>query len=246
MNGIRKLPMKPVLIVQQVLLDTPDYFVDFLTEKGIPYDLRQMESGDALPDSIKAYSGYCMLGGPMSVNDEIHFPFLRTEKALAREAVANDIPVIGHCLGGQLMSVAFGGKVSAASYPEIGWNPIRILNPASASKWFGGKMQVELFQWHNESFSIPDNATQIASSHYCENQAFVINDIHLAMQFHCEVNRSKVLHWAMHEKMDIDAVLHLPTVQSSETIINTIDERIKASQQLARAIYSRWILALKH
>jgi GMP synthase-like glutamine amidotransferase len=238
--------MKPVLIVQQVLLDTPDYFLDFLIAKDIPYDLKVMESGDVLPSTIKNHSGYCMLGGPMSVNDEFNFPFLRIEKSLAREAVANDIPVIGHCLGGQLISAAFGGKVTEAIYPEIGWNPIRVLNPASASKWFGGKMNVELFQWHNETFSIPDNATQIASSHYCENQAFVINDIHLAMQFHCEVNRDKVRYWATHEKADIDAVLHLPTVQSSDAIINTIDERIKASQQLAHAIYSRWILALKH
>nr|WP_315475752.1 type 1 glutamine amidotransferase [uncultured Undibacterium sp.] len=241
--------MKAVLVVQQVNLDTADFFIEFLNELGIAYDLRNMEAGDLLPDSIKTYAGYCMLGGPMSVNDEANFPFLRQEKELVREAIALSIPVIGHCLGGQLMSVAMGGAVKKAILPEIGWHAIQSIPENiglnTSNKWFGDQTDFTLFQWHNESFSIPPNAVKIARSLHCENQAFVINDIHLAMQFHCEVSQEKVAYWALNEKADIDALLHLPSIQSSEEIFAELPLKICESQVLARSIYGHWAKALK-
>ena len=236
--------MKPVLIIQQVQHDTPDYFEDFLLEQNIPYEIRLMHDGERPPESIAAYSGYCMLGGPMSVNDEEHFPFLRQEKALVREALERDIPMIGHCLGGQLISTALGGTVSAAAIPEIGWSQIQINEEAAARDWFGQRSCVELFQWHNETFSVPANARLIASSAHCRNQAFIINDKHIAMQFHCEVKQDKVHYWATKEKDDIDAVLHFPGVQSSESIVDSLQERIPRSNTIAHIIYSRWIRSL--
>jgi GMP synthase-like glutamine amidotransferase len=236
--------MKPVLIIQQVPLDTHDYFEDFLIGQQIPYEIRHMHAGEQPPESIADYSGYCMLGGPMSVNDEENFPFLRQEKALVRQALELDIPVIGHCLGGQLISTALGGTVSAAPMQEIGWCPIDVVDDREARVWFGGHTRVELFQWHNETFSVPDNARLIASSEHCQNQAFIINDKHIAMQFHCEVKQNKVKHWAINEKQDIDSVAHLPSVQSSEFIVSTLKERIPHSNALAHSIYSRWIRSL--
>jgi len=236
--------MKPVLIIQQVKSDTPDYFVDFLTGQQIPYEIRRMHEGDLPPESIASYSGYCMLGGPMSVNDEENFPFLRQEKALVREALELDIPVIGHCLGGQLMSTALGGTVTPAPFQEIGWSAIQIAGDDEAKEWFGGHSMVELFQWHNETFSVPYNARLIASNEFCRNQAFVIDDKHIGMQFHCEVNQEKVRYWATSEKHDIDAVLHLASVQSSEYIVSTLEQRIPQSNALAHSIYSRWIRAI--
>ena len=233
--------MKPVLIIQQVLHDTPDYFEDFLISQNIPYEIRHMYRGELPPESIAAYSGYCMLGGPMSVNDEANFPFLRQEKALVRQALERDIPMIGHCLGGQLISTALGGTVGPAPEPEIGWCRIAVHDDSQAREWFGGHASVDFFQWHNETFSIPANARLIASSAQCVNQAFVIGDRHIGMQFHCEVNQDKVCYWATEEKADIDAVLHYPGVQSSESIIATLPERIPHSNALAHGIYTRWL-----
>jgi len=233
--------MKPVLIIQQVLHDTPDYFEDFLISQNISYEIRHMHRGELPPESLAGYSGYCMLGGPMSVNDEANFPFLRQEKALVREALALNIPMIGHCLGGQLISTALGGTVSSAPMQEIGWCQINVADNAEARDWFGGHASPEFFQWHNETFSIPANARLIASSAHCANQAFVIGDRHIGMQFHCEVNQEKVQYWAEQEKADIDAVLHLPSVQSSESIVATLPERIPQSHTLAQSIYRRWL-----
>jgi len=223
--------MKPVLIIQQVWHDTPDYFEDFLIAHHIPYEIRHMYRGELPPESISGYSGYCMLGGPMSVNDEEHFPFLRQEKALVREALAQDIPMIGHCLGAQLISTALGGTVSAANLTEIGWCEIEVSDDPEARQWFAGRACVEFFQWHNETFSIPDKARLIAGSVHCAHQAFIIGELHIGMQFH----------WATQEKADIDAVLHLPSVQSSESIVASLPERIPKSNALAHGIYSRWL-----
>ncbi|MET3105796.1 GMP synthase-like glutamine amidotransferase [Oxalobacteraceae bacterium GrIS 2.11] len=238
--------MKPVLIIQQVLHDTPDYFADFLNEQQIPYEIRRMHDGDLPPATIAGYSGYCMLGGYMSVNDEDNYPFLRQEKALVREAMELDIPVIGHCLGGQLMSTALGGTVSPAHLAEIGWSSIQVADDDEALAWFGGHRTVEFFQWHNETFSIPYNARLIASTAHCRNQAFIIDGKHIGMQFHCEVNQTKVQHWAVSEKDDIDALRDLPSVQSSDYIVTTLSEHIPHSNALARCIYARWIQSLAH
>ena len=233
--------MKPVLILQQVATDTADYFADFLTAQQIPFEVRHLYAGELPPKSIAGYSGYCMLGGPMSVNDEVGFPFLRQEKELVRQALAADIPMIGHCLGGQLISVALGGTVQAAATTEIGWHSITIADNEASAEWFGGNSSCQFFQWHNESFSIPAGATLIASNDNCRHQAFTIGDKHLAMQFHCEVNAYKVGYWAREEKADVDALLHLASVQSSESILASLAQRIPASNALAHSIYSRWI-----
>ncbi|PRC91747.1 type 1 glutamine amidotransferase [Solimicrobium silvestre] len=236
--------MKPVLIIQQVVLDTADYFIDFLATQNIPFELRQMHAGELPPASIFGYSGYCMLGGPMSVNDEENFPYLRQQKALVREALAAGVPMIGHCLGGQLMSTALGGTVTTTALPEIGWSSIQVTDTQAAQDWFGGHSTFDMFQWHNETFSIPHGAKLIASSAHCPHQAFIIGDKHIAMQFHCEVKHSKVRHWAIEEKADIDALQHLASVQSSDSIVETLNQRIPASNAMAHIIYSRWIRSL--
>jgi GMP synthase-like glutamine amidotransferase len=185
-----------------------------------------------------------MLGGPMSVNDEATYPFLRQEKALALDAMGSHIPVIGHCLGGQLMSVALGGVVTAAPSPEIGWCSIQASDASAAQEWFGGRNRFKLFQWHNESFSIPERARRIATGEHCRNQAFVVNERHVAMQFHCEVERDKVAYWATEEEQDIHALLHLPSVQSRGQILGSLDAAIASSRTVAHSIYTRWIRGL--
>lgn len=237
--------MKPVCIVQQVHHDTPDYFVDFLAEAGIPWQVYRMDLNDPLPDDITQFSGYCMLGGPMSVNDDEELPWLKREMAMVREAMAADIAVIGHCLGGQLMAKALGGSVSRVPKGEIGWSEIRMHDEADAHRWFGGDNPVRLFQWHNEGFSLPTDARLIAGSPHWSHQAFTIGDKHLGMQFHCEVKADKVAYWATEERSEIEVLKHLPSVDSADSILASLPVAIPESNRIARHIYSEWIKGLK-
>ena len=127
--------MKPVVIFRHVAVEGPGYLATFLEAQGIPWQLIKVDEGDAIPESISAFSGMVLMGGPMSVNDEL--PWIGPVLDLIREAVAADVPVLGHCLGGQLMSKALGAVVTQNSIKEIGWGEVAVSPNDIAHSWFG-------------------------------------------------------------------------------------------------------------
>ncbi|MCW5672922.1 MAG: gamma-glutamyl-gamma-aminobutyrate hydrolase family protein, partial [Hydrogenophaga sp.] len=124
-----------VLVLQHLFEDGPGFLGEWLDAQGLPWHLRCAEAGDLYPASVRGYRGLAVLGGAWGANDER--PTLRQAEALIREADALGIPVIGHCLGGQLMAKAFGGEVARLQQPEIGWWPISHTGSATARDWFG-------------------------------------------------------------------------------------------------------------
>jgi GMP synthase-like glutamine amidotransferase len=237
--------MKPILIIQQVWHDTPDYFLDFISAHAIPHDLRRMDLGHLIPSRAKGYSGVCVLGGPMSANDGNTLPWINEQIALMHDAVKERVPVIGHCLGGQLLAKALGGSVQKSLQTEIGWHAINVIDEKAKALWFGGLSSLTLFQWHNESFSIPARTTHIASTEICPNQAFSADDIHLGMQFHCEANAKKLHYWAEYESHEIDQCAHLNSVQSAASILTSLDEKVAQSHLQADFIYTQWCKGLR-
>jgi GMP synthase-like glutamine amidotransferase len=180
----------------------------------------------------------------MSVNDDL--PWIPAVLSLIRGAVARDVPVLGHCLGGQLMARALGGRVGRSPAPEIGWQPIALnADPAAASAldaWFGSDALPAVFQWHYEAFTLPPGATQLASSPACPVQAFALGP-HLAMQFHVEVDAAKLRLWsgALDEAF-LEAQAAFPgSVQSGAAMCERAAGRLTAQQALADRIYRRWL-----
>ena len=127
--------MKPVLIIRHAATEGPGFLGDFLTSQNIPWVLIKIDEGEQLPTSAIDYSGVAMMGGPMSVNDDL--PWIAQEVYLIQDAVKHEVPLIGHCLGGQLMSKALGAKVSANKCKEIGWGSAFAANCSEAKNWFG-------------------------------------------------------------------------------------------------------------
>ena len=133
------------------------------------------------------------MGGPMSVNDELEW--IPGVLGLIRAAVAKDVPVLGHCLGGQLISKALGGTVSRTTVKEIGWGQVNVAADAVAQAWFGpGCDAFVTFQWHGETFSVPRGATPVLSSPWCQNQGFALGP-HLGLQCHIEMTAELVRSW---------------------------------------------------
>ena len=126
-----------------------------------------------------------VLGGPMSVNDENAFPWLIEEKRFIRECVAAGKPVLGICLGAQLIASALGARVYPNRFREIGWFPVRGL-PARHGSTFSFPRSLEVFHWHGETFDLPEEAVPIARSDGCDNQAFQIGRSVIGLQFHLE------------------------------------------------------------
>lgn len=124
----------------------------------------------------------------MSVNDDL--PWLQPVFELIRTAVADGVPVIGHCLGGQLISKALSGAVTRNPVKELGWGEV-MATAAAARDWLGDLERFAAFHWHGETFAIPPGATRILRSAYCENQAFVMGP-HLGMQCHVEMTAAMI------------------------------------------------------
>nr|WP_240744240.1 type 1 glutamine amidotransferase [Desulfopila sp. IMCC35006] len=125
------------------------------------------------------------LGGPMSVNDEERFPWLRIEKELIRQTIKAGKPVLGICLGAQLIASALGESVYPNRRKEIGWFPVQGLAHEDASI-FSFPPSVDVFHWHGETFDLPDEAVLLARSEACENQAFQVGRRVIGLQFHLE------------------------------------------------------------
>jgi GMP synthase-like glutamine amidotransferase len=234
--------MKPVAVFRHSATEGPGYFATFLAERSIPLELIRIDAGDPLPQDIGAYSGLVLMGGPMSVNDDL--PWIPAVLDLIREAVRRDIPVLGHCLGGQLMAKALGGTVSRNPVKEIGWGEVQVLANPNAEIWFDGAPRTFFsFHWHGETFTIPEGATRILESPYCANQAYVMGK-HLGMQCHVEMTPEMIEAWCAAGAHEI-AAAHSPAVQTPEQMAVDMDMRVKALNAVATQLYQHWITGLK-
>lgn len=235
--------MDPVLVFRHSPIEGPGYFADFLERRRIPWRLVRIDAGDAVPANLNGVSGVCLMGGPMSVNDDL--PWVPPVLQLIRDAVAQDVPVIGHCLGGQLMAKALGGSVKTNPVKEIGWGEVRITNAEAARPWLGETAQPMLaFHWHGETFSLPPGATRILESDHCANQAYVLNDRHIGMQCHVEMTPELIASWCEHGADEIAASAS-PAVQTPAAIQADMSARTAALHALADKIYSCWIQRLR-
>jgi GMP synthase-like glutamine amidotransferase len=230
--------MKPIAIFRFSPIEGPGYFSDFLNKHEIPWHLIKIDEGDSVPKSINSFSGLCLMGGPMSVNDRLSW--IPEVLGLVRDAFVRDIPMIGHCLGGQLMSKALGGRVRPNGLKEIGWSKLFPARSSQAEKWFGefSKAPFSVFQWHGETFDIPLKAELIATNSYCRNQIVSFGP-HLAMQCHVEMTSEMISSWC--EQWESEQCKISTTVQGPLEIISRAAQGLPELHQLADTIYGHWI-----
>lgn len=235
--------MRPVAIFRHSATEGPGYFAIFLEQQGIPWHLIAIDEGESIPLTVDGFSGLCFMGGPMSVNDPL--PWIAPVCALIRDAVAKDVPVIGHCLGGQLMSKALGGQISKNPVKEIGWGETCGEDGQLAQDWLGrfaGKAAMA-FHWHGETFSLPPGATRLVGNAHCANQMFVLGP-NLGMQCHVEMTPEMIATWCEQWADEAAAVADLPSVQNPEQMLGEIEANLANMRQLSEQLYSVWIKGL--
>lgn len=234
--------MKPVAVFRHSATEGPGYFATFLAQRNIPMELIRIDAGDPVPANVEAYSGLVFMGGPMSVNDDL--PWIPPVLKAIRTAVRLDIPVLGHCLGGQLMSKALGATVGRNPVKEIGWGEVRVLDNPVAHAWFGDAPAHFLsFHWHGETFTLPPDATRVLESPYCANQAYVLGK-HLAMQCHVEMTREMIEAWCAVGADEIKAA-DSPAVQTPEQMAVDMEAKLAALNGVAARLYAHWLQGLK-
>jgi GMP synthase-like glutamine amidotransferase len=240
--------MKPILIFRFSATEGPGFFSTFLDEQHLPSQLIKIDEGDAVPSSVLDFSGLVLMGGPMSVNDEL--PWIEPVLTLIREANQAGLPLLGHCLGGQLISKAFGAKVTSNNVKEIGWGEVQVSANEIAQSWFGEMEVFNSFHWHGETFELPLGATHILASANCHNQAYALGK-HLALQCHIEMTVPMVQSWCEHgaEELMQAAASHDPIysgVQQADAMQQDLPLHCFFLNKVARQVYAHWIKGLQH
>lgn len=201
----------------------------------------KLDAGESVPRDARKYSGLVFMGGPMSVNDSL--PWIAPALELVRDAVRKDVPVLGHCLGGQLMAKALGGVVERNRVKEIGWGEVRIADNEVAREWVGELQSFESFHWHGETFSIPPGGTRVMENTHCANQAFALGK-HFAMQCHVEMTSELIESWLGSGAQEIAESRASPGVQDPAEIRRDMGERVARLNEVANRIYERWMEGL--
>lgn len=233
--------MKPVIIFRHALTEGAGFFGTFLNQQQIPWQMVRIDQGESLPTSMQEYSGMALMGGPMSVNDDL--PWIPPLLALIHEAMAMDIPLLGHCLGGQLISKALGAAVTQNLVKEIGWGEVTVHASNEAQHWFGDLAHFNSFHWHGETFALPAEATHLLSSKHCINQAYAFGK-HLAFQCHIEMTVDMIKTWCAAGAAELAESADSPGVQQAEEIQRDVYTRIAALNAVAESVYTQWIKGL--
>ena len=232
--------MRPVAIFRFTPTEGPGHFAEWLDARGIPRRVVALDEGEAVPGSPEAFSGIALMGGPMSANDPL--PWNPPLLGLLRSAVAVDVPVIGHCLGGQLLARALGAEVTRTPRPEIGWSEVTTTAAPDTRRWFGERAGFTTFQWHYEVFSLPPGARRVLTNEVNAEQAYTLGK-HIGLQSHPEMTRAMVETWCRTGAAELP-VQTAGAVQSRADIVEDLDARLRALGSVADALYAHWAKGL--
>ena len=184
------------LVLQHLRIEPTAMIGAVIEDAGHNIEVVRMDRDESVPQSLSGFDGLIVMGGPMSANDT-HLPFIIDEIKLLRKAIEIDLPVLGLCLGAQLLARAAGAEIVGSPVRELGWLPVHRTWDAVDDPLFSNLRDdgLMVFQWHGETFTLPDAATLIATHPDVPNQAFRIGSSQYGLQFHIEVDRAIIESW---------------------------------------------------
>ncbi len=185
-----------LLVLRQVPHEHLGTFALAMISRNMIYQYVDLYQNDSKDISLNNIDGLIILGGPMNVHETDKYPFLEIEDRLIKKAIEKDIPVLGVCLGSQLIAKALGSTVKQNKEKEIGWYLLETTEEGGKDNLFKHLNTEEtVFQWHGDTFDIPEGAVHLAQSSLCRNQAFRYGSKVYGLQFHIEVTPQMILEW---------------------------------------------------
>jgi GMP synthase (glutamine-hydrolysing) len=227
--------MKRVLFIQHGEQDVPGLFASAMETAGIELERVESWRGEPLPD-IAAFDGVAIGGGGMSAYETDEYPFLAAEMALIRAARGARKPLLGICLGAQLMAAALGAKVFLNRVREIGFHEVRFTEAAAADPvWAECAPAFKPVHWHGDTFTLPRGAELLASSDLTAHQLFRIDGLHYGIQFHLEIDLPVLTAMVGSDTGDLKAAGIDPDV-----LLRDAREHLPRIEPAARAVFARW------
>lgn len=230
--------MSDILILTHIDYCPPGHLATVLDEVRLDFHTLRVDLGELEGIDLDRPKAVAIMGGPMSVNDPL--PWLASEIAALQHFIRRDIPLIGHCLGGQLLAKALGAEISRMPYTESGWQLLEQVHGAASSPWLAHvPQQFPVFQWHGDTFGLPQGAQPLLSSPWCDNQAFSWGEKIFAMQGHPEMTEALVRQWLGDWLHLLDE--HQPSQQSQVQMLDDLPGKIAALNQVAEGFYRHWL-----
>ncbi len=215
---------------------------EVLKEHGVRFRPVNLFDGEGLPRDTSDLEGLVVMGGPMNVDDSARFPFLIPELQLIEKVLSEKKPILGICLGAQLIAKALDARVYANKKREVGWHPVTFTSAARSDVHFSKFPDpLKVLQWHGDTFDLPNGAVHLARSRHCENQAFRWGKSTYALQFHLEATPAMIAQWsgtAGGRAYAEDAG------ESAEAIVQATPKAFAELQPHARAFFSRYAASL--
>lgn len=226
----------PVLAFRHVPFEPLGLIADALWARGFEYQYVDLAADPDFDPPLDQADALIFMGGPMSVNDPL--PWITRELSLIERGLARNLPLLGICLGSQLIAKALGSLVYPNPVKEIGWAPVYLTDAAASDPLLGGIAGPEtIFHWHGETYDLPRGAELLAYSDACRNQAFRIGDNVYGFQFHLEATPEMITQWRLEDANEGDM----------REVTTPIDVNLNRGRlaELAEIVFGRWCNLVK-
>ena len=228
-----------VLVLQHIACEPPGVYEDVLRERRAEIHRVELDEGEPLPGR-RGFDAIIAMGGPMGAEDDAELPWLSDERRLIAESVRSGVPFWGVCLGVQLLAASLGARVYAGPKPEVGFLPVTLTAAAAADPVFQGlPHELLTFQWHGDTFDLPEGGVRLAGSPAYPNQAFRFGKAY-GVQFHLEVSRAMAEEWARvpEYKASLEQVLG---PGSLPPLLDEFDRHAEGLLSYGRSLFERWL-----